>query len=356
MNSYFLVGAPPTVLFRLIRRYGVAPSFRTTGRLLFLLQNALWTSILNRREHAHITTTPASSEDPIIIVGHYRTGSTYLHQLFNCDPNIVAPSLLQCTYPDCFNAAEPFASKIVARFLPSTRSFDNVPLSLNSPQEDEYALMRMGVRSILEEVVFSRSGEYILLKNDPAFNGEDPSVWARALRLFVNRVSAAGGGRRVVLKNPLHSYRIEHLNRLYPHARYIHPHRHPDEMVSSAVRMWSTVGRENALRREWRAPTVSDVARGAERMYRKLETGLSSIPDSHKCTLSYENLSSSPMKQLRRIYEHFGFAVTQGFESNLQDFLHGSSAFRRPSYALSSVERERIRRHLGEFMMRYGYK
>lgn len=329
---------------------------RTMGRLLFLAQNALWTSILKRREYAHAPSVLPSSEDPIIIVGHYRTGSTYLHQLLNLDPRLVAPSLLQCTYPECFNAAKPFASRIVARFLPSTRTFDNVRLSIDSPQEDEYALMRMGIRSVLEDVVFPRSGEYALLKKDPAFNNEEPSVWAEALRSFVNRVSASGGGRRVVLKNPLHSYRIERLAQMYPNARYIHLCRHPYDMVPSAARMWSTVGKENTLRREWHAPGVAEVARGAERMYRRLEEGLAAVPRSRKCTVTYESLSSGPVEQLRRIYKHFGLTLSPGFQANLPAFLKDSRGYRRRTYALSPAEREIIRRHLGEFMSEYGYR
>ncbi len=356
MNSYFLVGAPPAVLFRLIRRHGVGTSMQIMGRLLFLSQNALWTAILKRRECAHAPDDSPSSEDPIIIVGHYRTGSTYLHQLLNRDPGLVAPSLLQCTYPECFNAAKPFASKIVARFLPSTRTFDNVRLSIDSPQEDEYALLRMGVRSILEEVVFPGSGEYALMRKDPAFNGEDPSVWAEALQAFVNRVSASGGGRRVVLKNPLHSYRIGNLTQLYPNARFIHICRHPYEMVPSTVRMWNVVGRENALRGQWRPPILAEVARGAERMYRKLEEGLGVVSRSHKYCITYESLSSNPEEQLRRIYDHFGLTISPKFKSDLTAFLRENRGYRPNAYTLSPVARDTIRRHMGEYMRRCGYK
>ena len=38
-------------------------------------------------------------DGPIFIIGHWRTGTTLLHQLMNLDPNLAAPTLFQVAEP-----------------------------------------------------------------------------------------------------------------------------------------------------------------------------------------------------------------------------------------------------------------
>ncbi len=81
-----------------------------------------------------------SVESPIFIVGHWRSGTTYLHNLITQDENLGYVSSLQAWTPELFLGSKPIVKYILKRFLPENRPMDNIKLSGELPQEEEYAL------------------------------------------------------------------------------------------------------------------------------------------------------------------------------------------------------------------------
>ncbi|MCW5319206.1 hypothetical protein GTQ43_38115 [Nostoc sp. KVJ3] len=76
---------------------------------------------------------------PIFIIGHWRSGTTYLHNLVAQDPNLGYVSNLLAYAPESFFISQPF-KKIIKKIVPSKRPMDNVDNSLTSPEEEEWAV------------------------------------------------------------------------------------------------------------------------------------------------------------------------------------------------------------------------
>ena len=45
---------------------------------------------------------------PVFILGHWRTGTTLLHDVMNCDPKLAAPTTYQCFFPQSFSVERAF--------------------------------------------------------------------------------------------------------------------------------------------------------------------------------------------------------------------------------------------------------
>jgi len=80
--------------------------------------------------------------DPVFIVGHWRSGTTHLHNILCQDPQMAYVSTFQSVFPDTlFNKAGRFIFEGFARILiPGTRKGDNVILGTGLPQEEEFAI------------------------------------------------------------------------------------------------------------------------------------------------------------------------------------------------------------------------
>ena len=114
-NAYMLAGMRLGMLLRLIFRNGITFRLRYIARTLFLLQAAFWSSVVawaDRCLNKKLPQKPPAPEDPIFIISHWRTGSTYLHQLLNCDPELTAPTLFQCSFPDSFRTSRRFVAPV----------------------------------------------------------------------------------------------------------------------------------------------------------------------------------------------------------------------------------------------------
>ena len=77
---------------------------------------------------------------PIFILGHWRSGTTLLHNLMTLDPEVTFPNLYQCLYPGHFLLTENVMAPLTSWLLPKTRPMDNIPTSWKAPLEDEMAL------------------------------------------------------------------------------------------------------------------------------------------------------------------------------------------------------------------------
>ena len=78
---------------------------------------------------------------PIFLIGHWRSGTTHLHNLMSRDPQFGFLKFSETAMPmDMLGPKVRIARRIIDRALPKTRGYDNVKLALDEPQEEEMAL------------------------------------------------------------------------------------------------------------------------------------------------------------------------------------------------------------------------
>jgi hypothetical protein len=348
MTPHHLTGAPLGRIIRLLRRNRVRPA--ALPRLLPSLWVGVWASYWARREEAvygaRLRELP-TPRDPLIIVGHWRTGSTFLHQLLTLDPKLAAPTTLQCVLPQGFLVAGRYVEPVMRRTLSPTRPMDQVRLAPEEPHEDEFALLRMIEHSPLERLIFPRSARYFLLDEGPRFVREtEVPEWGRALAGFVKKVGFAAG-RRVVLKNPFHSVRIPLLEQLFPEARYIHIRRDPLAVIPSTQRMWAILGKSLTLGGWWGPPRIEEIVEVYQRMATRLEADLAALPAGRRAEVRFEDLEADPVGTLRALYAALDTPFEPAFRNGVQTFLDGLRGYRKNTYALDAGVASLIRERLG---------
>jgi hypothetical protein len=90
---------------------------------------------------------------PVFIIGHWRSGTTHLHNLLCQDPNHGYLTTYQSVFPN--NMMSKWLFKTFMRInIPETRPADNVKLSPDYPQEEEFALANMTTASFYHFFIF----------------------------------------------------------------------------------------------------------------------------------------------------------------------------------------------------------
>ena len=118
-----------------------------TGLVLFsALVNSLF-GILQKLFLGRRIERTQIEEDPIFIVGHWRTGTTLLHELLVLDPRHTFPDNYACFAPAHFVFSRKLLAPVFRHLLPSKRPIDNMELGWDRPQEDEFALCNLGAHS-----------------------------------------------------------------------------------------------------------------------------------------------------------------------------------------------------------------
>jgi hypothetical protein len=293
---------------------------------------------------------------PLFILGIWRSGTTYLHNLLSQDDRFAYPTTYQVLYPHTFLTTEKRDARLVELFLPKKRPQDNVAMGVREPQEDEFALCSLTGRAWPMAWAFSRRadhyGRYLTLRQASA--GE-VAEWKSALAGLVRRL-AFKYGRPLVLKSPGHTCRIRLLLELFPEAKFVHIHRNPYDVFRSTRHTVRTVTPWWALQR----PDYSDLEERSLRQYREVyeaffeERGL--IPKGHFHEIGFEALEADPIGQVRGIYEALALPDFRQVEPALRRYVASLSGYKKNTLPELPAElRSRVAREWRRCFDEWGY-
>ncbi len=303
---------------------------------------------------SRIKRTPITNA-PLFIIGHWRTGTTLLHELMILDPRHTYPNTYQCMEPNHFLLTEGLVKKYLWFLMPSRRPMDNMAAGWDRPQEDEFALCMMGVPSPYLTIAFPNRPaafpEYLTLEG---LSDRQLSAWKKGFFSLIQRLTYKDS-RRLVLKSPPHSCRIKVLLELFPDARFVHVVRNPYVVYPSTVNLWKSLYQTHGLQTPTYEGLEEQVFSTFTRLYDALEKGKAVVDPSRYYELRYEDLVRDPIEQMRNIYDHLGLPGFEDVLPKLEEYVSRTKGYETNHYELSAETREKIRQRWGEIIRWYGY-
>lgn len=311
----------------------------------------LWQKILFGRRVAKTVI----ADPPIFIVGHWRTGTTLLHELLVLDDRHTGPTGYECLAPHHFLLTQRFAW--CAGFLVSKhRAMDNMDLSLHHPQEDEFVWCMLGQPSPYLTLAFpNRPPQHERYLDLQQLTSRELGAWKQTLFRFVQQVYFRRR-KAVILKSPTHSFRIKVLLDIFPHAKFIHIVRDPYVVYPSSIHLLKALSRVHGLQRPTFEGLDEKVLSTYVDLYRKLDEGREHVHPSRFHELRYEDLISDPEGQLRRLYEHLGLGDFEQYLPRLRQYLADHVDYETNTYELTAEQRAIVTERWGEVIHRYGYR
>ena len=275
---------------------------------------------------------------PIFVLGHWRQGTTHLHNLLTIDKRFAFPNNYQCLYPGSFLSAEKLHSKSIEFFLPKTRPMDNVEWRMSSPQEDEFAMCVMNFMSPCMGWVFPKRRDYYaryLTMRD--VSQAEISEWKGAFLLFLKKLTLLHG-RPLVLKSPPHTARIKLLLQMFPDAKFVHIHRNPFDVFHSTQKTMKTVSHLHQLQ----TPPADGLDDWILQMYRQMYDAYfeerSLIPAGQLYEVGFEQLEQDPVGQIHAIYESLGLPDVSQVDDELRAYVRSVAGYKKNSFPEFSPE------------------
>ncbi len=295
-------------------------------------------------------------EAPLFIVGHWRTGTTLLHELLILDPRHTFPTTFQCLVPHHWLLTERVFPRLFWFLMPSHRPMDNMETGWDRPQEDEFALAVLGQPSPYLTIAFPNrppqdQGAFDLERLTPRTR----AAWKRAFLHFLRGLTFKDP-RRLVLKSPTHSFRIQTLLELFPDARFVHIVRDPHVVFPSTVNLWKSLYRNHGLQTPTFAGLEEHVFETFNRLYTKLEEGKRLVAPNRFHELRYEDLTHDPEGQMRLLYDRLGLGEFDAALPRIRQYLQDHAGYQTNRYpSLAPELRKEIARRWGAVIERYGY-
>ena len=294
-------------------------------------------------------------DDPIFVIGHWRSGTTLLHELLVLDSRHTYPNTFDCFAPNHFLVSAGFFRPALKLLLPKQRPMDNMAAGWDCPQEDEFALCNMGVPSPYLSIAFPNRRpqftEYFDLEKVPSAQLDR---WKRSLDWFL-RCLTVRAARRIVLKSPPHTFRIKVLLEMFPKARFVHIVRNPYVLLPSTINLWKRLFRNEGLQVPTFEGLEERVFETLERMYEVFERDKHLIPPGQLSEIRYEDLVADPVERMHAIYDQLGLGGFDEVKPAMQAYFAEKADYQTNRYQLSPELRAEIDRRWGVYARQYGY-
>ena len=295
---------------------------------------------------------------PIFVIGHWRSGTTLMHELLTLDQRFAFPSNFDAFIPHHFLLSRFFLYPLVKMLMPSMRPMDNMSLGVASPQEDDFALCALGAPTPYRRIAFpNRSHRDHLLLNLANADADQLAELELAMQSFLKTLTVRYR-RKLVLKSPPHTGRIAKLAEWFPGAKFIHISRHPDELVPSTMRTWKLLDKLQGFQvpRYDDASLKNYIFECQDLMYSAYALQRTGIPANQLIEVRFEDLVTQPIEQMQRVYHQLELEQFANVQPAIESYFVNKKDHQKNTLTLDESVRIEIDTHWAGYMELFGYR
>jgi len=347
-------GMTASIWWKLLARNGFRISPTRLPACLSITAASVMNSVLRLGDEAlnHRRIDAAEVQPPLFIVGHWRSGTTLLHELMVLDEQFSYPTTLQVMAPHHFLSSSWLIRPLLGLTLPKQRPMDAMAMGIDLPQEDEFAICNLGLDSSYLQWAWPNDRQY------ERFLEPDTSTeqhWRKTFLRFLKRL-AVSDSRRVVLKSPTHTARLRVLHEMFPQAQFVHLTRDPRQVIPSMIRTFQRLHFMQGLQVPRFEELEDTIFHLFDQMHKLEQRDRQQIPSEQYIDVSYESLVAEPVATVGGIYEHLGLQEFENLRPKLIDYFESAKDYRRNRHELPSALAARIEACCGDYMQQFGYQ
>jgi hypothetical protein len=297
---------------------------------------------------------------PIFILGHWRSGTTYLTNILACDKTKAYFKASQTYTHAVFITLNKLLQKIYPVILPKKRPMDNMKFGAHEPAEEVFALGNLTRYSIVHMMAFPKNARFFAKS---AFYDELNEKQKKRIRTrydrIVRKMTYYTRGKQLVLKSPDNTCRINLLLELYPDAKFIHIYRNPYKVFPSTIGMYQSLfpifsfEKINDVTSSQAEEIILDIY---GKLYEEFLKSKKNIPKENLIEIKYEDFIADAKTYIEKIYDTLQI---EGFEQTKQsmfDYIGSQKTYKTNDHQISKRNIRRINRRMKFFFDKYGYE
>lgn len=272
--------------------------------------------------------------DPVFILGHWRSGTTFVHNVLSCDKHFGYNTTYQTVFPHLMMWGQPFFKKNMSWLMPDKRPTDNMELAVDLPQEEEFALGNMMPYTyynfwFLPKYQQEYADKYLL------FNGISEEELKVFEEVFVKLIKISlwnTNGTQFLSKNPPHTGRVKELVKMFPNAKFIYLVRNPYTVFESTRSFFTNTIQPLKLQDISNEELEKNILSVYAKLYHKYEADKVLIPQGNLMEIKFEDFEADAMGMTEQVYKTLSLPGFEEAKADIEKYVGGKKGYKKNKY------------------------
>jgi hypothetical protein len=242
--------------------------------------------------------------------------------------------------------------------MPDKRPADNVKLSVEYPQEEEFSIGNVHPYCYYYFWYFPE--EYReLYEKYVRFKGVEPKVrtkWMNSYRKMIIKALIDTDGKRAIFKNPVMTGRVRELLETFPDAKFIHIHRNPVIVYLSTRKFFTELFPTLWFHEFSEDKTEEMILETFEKMMNDFEESKKLFNENQLYEIKFETFEQDPVHYLKEMYDFLGLDGFEEARPAFENYVNKQKHYKKNKYKISSRELDAVLKRWAFAMERFGYE
>ena len=340
-----LVGADWKTFNEITRGRVIDPNYRGKYRLTKAVCRLL--SILKPlqdKKYEKLLASKPLEHDPVFILGHWRSGTTFMHNVFSCDKHFGYNTTYQTVFPHLMMWGQPFFKKNMSWLMPDKRPTDNMELAVDLPQEEEFALTNMMPYTyynfwFLPKHMQEYADKYLLFED---ITDAELKVFEETFTKLIKISLWNTGGTQFLSKNPPHTGRVKEL------VKYT--------VFESTRSFFTNTIKPLQLQGITPEELQENILSVYAKLYHKYETDKHFIPEGNLVEVRFEDYEKNAFDLTQEIYQKLSLPGFEEARPAIEAYVNKKKGYKKNKYQYKPETVELVEKHWGFALDEWGYK
>lgn len=289
---------------------------------------------LQEKRYAKLLADKPLEHDPVFILGHWRSGTTFVHNVFSCDKHFGYNTTYQTVFPHLMMWGQPFFKKNMSWLMPDKRPTDNMELAVDLPQEEEFALANMMPYTyynfwFMPKYQQEYADKYLLFDD---ISAEELRVFEEVFVKLIKISLWNTHGTQFLSKNPPHTGRVKELVKMFPNAKFIYLVRNPYTVFESMRSFFTNTIQPLKLQDISPAELESNILSIYSKLYHKYEADKQCIPQGNLIEVKFEDFEADAMGMTEHIYKVLSIPGFEEARADIEKYVGGKKGYKKNKY------------------------
>lgn len=289
------------------------------------LQNSRYEKLLANKPLEH---------DPVFILGHWRSGTTFVHNVFSCDKHFGYNTTYQTVFPHLMMWGQPFFKKNMSWLMPDKRPTDNMYKASYLPVQ--IPLPAAGLQPVpyynfwfLPKYQQEYADKYLLFDGIP---DEELKVFEDTFKKLVKISLWNTQGTQFLSKNPPHTGRVKELVKMFPNAKFIYLMRNPYTVFESTRSFFTNTIQPLKLEDISNEEIEKNILSIYAKLYHKYEADKQYIPEGNLIEVKFEDFEADALAMTENIYQKLSIPGFEEAREAIEKYVGGKKGYKKNKY------------------------